>query len=233
MGCAASTPASADESGAVRLDGDRRGGRLRGRRARGGGEGGRGEGEGDGTNGEGARGRRARVKLVLLGASAAGKTALSARYVRDDFLPECKATVGAAFASHAVRLEPEDVTCKFEIWDTAGQERYQSLAPLYYRGATAALIVFDVTSEESFERARYWAEELSRHGDEACRTLLVGNKSDLEDERVENVVESAEALAAEYGMVGYVETSAKENVGVREAFELVARAVVFREEEDA
>ena len=95
------------------------------------------------------------------------------------------------------------------------------------------MIVFDVTSEESFERARYWAEELSRHGDEACRTLLVGNKSDLEDERVENVVESAEALAAEYGMVGYVETSAKENVGVREAFELVARAVVFREEEDA
>ena len=89
------------------------------------------------------------VKLVLLGASAAGKTALSARYVRDDFLPEGKATVGAAFASHAVRLEPEDVTCKFEIWDTAGQERYQSLAPLYYRGATAALIVFDVTSEKA------------------------------------------------------------------------------------
>ena len=231
MGCAASTPATADRARGVRLDGDRRA-RGRRRRAR------DGDGDGDGgddadARGDEARGRRARVKLVLLGASAAGKTALSARYVRDDFRPECKATVGAAFASHAVRLEPEGVACKFEIWDTAGQERYASLAPLYYRGATAALIVFDVTSEESFERARYWAEELRRHGDEACRTLLVGNKSDLEDERAENVVESAEALAAEYGMVGYVETSAKENVGVREAFELVARAVVFREEEDA
>lgn len=121
-----------------------------------------------------------RVKLVLLGASNAGKTALSARYVRDTFSPDTKATVGAAFASHTTQTEGGR-RVKFEIWDTAGQERYASLAPLYYRGATAALVVYDGTDLESFERAKYWVGELERHGDPECAVVLCGNKTDLYD----------------------------------------------------
>ena len=136
-----------------------------------------------------------RVKLVLLGASNAGKTALSARYVRDTFSPDTKATVGAAFASHTTQTEGGR-RVKFEIWDTAGQERYASLAPLYYRGATAALVVYDGTDVESFERAKYWVGELERHGDPECAVVLCGNKTDLYDaeDAVEEEDEDDEGL---------------------------------------
>ena len=121
----------------------------------------------------------ARVKLVLLGASGAGKTALSTRFVRGTFDGEnASATVGAAFASTTRALDDGRARIKFEIWDTAGQERYASLAPLYYRGATAAMIAFDARDGASLERARYWAEELRKHGDARCRVVLVGNKID-------------------------------------------------------
>jgi GTPase SAR1 family protein len=85
------------------------------------------------------------VKLVLLGDSGVGKSCLVLRYVRNQFDPASKITVGAAFLSHNVSL-PEGQTIKFEIWDTAGQERYLSLAPLYYRGAHAAAIVYDISN---------------------------------------------------------------------------------------
>lgn len=174
--------------------------------------------------------RRARVKLVLLGASAAGKTSVSGRFARETFSSECKATVGAAFASKTCDVDGARV--KFEIWDTAGQERYASLAPLYYRGASAAMIVFDVTSRESFERARYWAEELRRHGDPECATTLVGNKTDL-DERATTASEAL-ALAEEYSMCGgYVECSAKTGSGVKEAFEAVGRDALARVDREA
>jgi len=176
----------------------------------------------------------ARVKLVLLGASGAGKTALSTRFVRGTFDGEnASATVGAAFASTTRALDDGRARIKFEIWDTAGQERYASLAPLYYRGATAAMIAFDASDDASLERARYWAEELRKHGDARCRVVLVGNKIDAtRDGAREAAREAGEALASEHGMAAYRETSAKTGEGVREAFEDVARAVM-RGREDA
>jgi len=166
----------------------------------------------------------ARVKLVLLGATSAGKTALSTRFVRGTFdEARASATVGAAFASTVCALD-DGARVKFEIWDTAGQERYASLAPLYYRGATAAMIVYDARDGASFERARYWAEELRKHGDERCRVVLVGNKIDDGARAIER--EACEAMVATYGMIGHRETSAKTGEGVREVFEDVARAVV-------
>jgi len=174
------------------------------------------------------------VKLVLLGASGAGKTALSTRFVRGTFDGEnASATVGAAFASTTRALDDGRARIKFEIWDTAGQERYASLAPLYYRGATAAMIAFDASDDASLERARYWAEELRKHGDARCRVVLVGNKIDAtRDGAREAAREAGEALASEHGMAAYRETSAKTGEGVREAFEDVARAVM-RGREDA
>lgn len=176
----------------------------------------------------------ARVKLVLLGASGAGKTALSTRFVRGTFDGEnASATVGAAFASTTRALDDGRARIKFEIWDTAGQERYASLAPLYYRGATAAMIAFDASDDASLERARYWAEELRKHGDARCRVVLVGNKIDAtRDGAREAAREAGEALASEHGLAAYRETSAKTGEGVREAFEDVARAVM-RGREDA
>ena len=91
-----------------------------------------------------ATGRVFQFKLVLLGDSAVGKSSLVLRFVRGQFFEYQESTIGAAFLTQTVALN--DTTVKFEIWDTAGQERYHSLAPMYYRGAAAAIVVYDITN---------------------------------------------------------------------------------------
>ncbi|KAL6032072.1 hypothetical protein STEG23_000405 [Scotinomys teguina] len=88
---------------------------------------------------------------------------------------------GAAFLTQTVCLD--DTTVKFEIWDTAGQERYHSLAPMYYRGAQAAIVVYDITNEESFARAKNWVKELQRQASPNIVIALSGNKADLANKR--------------------------------------------------
>lgn len=88
-----------------------------------------------------------------------------------------ESTIGAAFMTQTLALD--DVTVKFEIWDTAGQERYHSLAPMYYRGAQAAVVVYDVTSQDSFERAQRWISELRDQANKDIVIALAGNKIDL------------------------------------------------------
>ncbi|KAF3592476.1 hypothetical protein DY000_02024510 [Brassica cretica] len=102
------------------------------------------------------------AKLVLLGDVGAGKSSLVLRFVKDQFVEFQESTIGAAFFSQTLAVN--DATVKFEIWDTAGQERYHSLAPMYYRGAAAAIIVFDITNQGSFERAKKWVQELQAQG---------------------------------------------------------------------
>lgn len=167
-------------------------------------------------------------KLILIGDAGIGKSCLLHQFLEGRFFPDCAHTIGVEFGSRIISLNGKRI--KLQIWDTAGQERYASLAPLYYRGATAAMIAFDARDGASFERARYWAEELRKHGDARCRVLLVGNKIDAvrDDERA-TAREACEALAREYGMAAYRETSAKTGEGVQEAFEDVARAVMTRE----
>ncbi|CAI0410977.1 unnamed protein product [Linum tenue] len=98
-----------------------------------------------------------RVKLVLLGDSGVGKSCIVLRFVRGQFDPTSKVTIGASFLSQTIALQ-DSTTVKFEIWDTAGQERYAALAPLYYRGAAVGVIVYDITSPESFNKAQYWVK---------------------------------------------------------------------------
>ena len=107
-------------------------------------------------------GRVFQFKLVLLGDSAVGKSSLVLRFVRGQFFEYQESTIGAAFLTQTVALN--DTTVKFEIWDTAGQERYHSLAPMYYRGAAAAIVVYDITNRDTFQRAKQWVKELQRQG---------------------------------------------------------------------
>ena len=101
-----------------------------------------------------------RKVLVLLGESAVGKTSLVLRFGKGQFHEFQESTIGAAFFTQTVCLE--DTAVKFEIWDTAGQERYHSLTPMYYRGAEAAIVVYDITNADTFERAKSWVKELQR-----------------------------------------------------------------------
>ena len=106
--------------------------------------------------------RRGKNSLRKKKKKGVGKSCLVLHYVRGCFDPESKVTVGAAYLGHRATLE-DGRACKLEVWDTAGQERYSSLAPLYYRGAAAAAVVFDVCDRESFAKARHWVGELQRN----------------------------------------------------------------------
>ena len=125
-----------------------------------------------------------------------------------------ESTIGAAFLTQTVCLN--DTTVKFEIWDTAGQERYHSLAPMYYRGAQAAIVVYDITNADSFVRAQNWVKELQRQGNPNIVIALAGNKIDLVSKRAVNP-EEVQTYADENGLL-FMETSAKTAANVNELF---------------
>ncbi|CAL9089685.1 unnamed protein product [Musa textilis] len=161
-----------------------------------------------------------RVKLVLLGDSGVGKSCIVIRFVRGQFDPTSQVTVGASFLSQTLVLQ-DSTTVKFEIWDTAGQERYASLAPLYYRGAAVAVVVYDITSPDTFKKAQYWVKELQKHATPGIVMALVGNKADLHEDRA---VSSQDALeyADKNGMF-FIETSAKTADNINQLFEEITR----------
>jgi len=117
------------------------------------------------------------VKLVLLGEAAVGKSSVVLRFVSNEFQPNKEPTIGAAFLTQKCRLE--DRTLRYEIWDTAGQERFHSLAPMYYRNAQAAVVVYDVTKGATLEKAKSWVKELQRQANPNIVIALAGNKVDL------------------------------------------------------
>lgn len=158
-------------------------------------------------------------KLVLLGDTAVGKSCLVVRFVRDEFFEFQEPTIGAAFLTQTVGLD--DATVKFEIWDTAGQERYRSLAPMYYRGASAAIVVYDITNKDSFNGAKSWVKELQRRGDPNVVIALAGNKADLEHKRAVEVEEAA--AYAQENNIFHLETSAKNAKNVKELFVEIAQ----------
>merc|ERR1711962_539406 len=113
--------------------------------------------------------------------------------------------VGAAFLTKSIELDDRKI--KFEIWDTAGQERFHSLAPMYYRGAGSAIVVYDITSLDSFVRAKSWISELYKQAKPDIIIALAGNKSDLESHRSVKY-EEASNYAEENNLI-FFETSAK------------------------
>ncbi|KAG1754744.1 ras-domain-containing protein [Suillus paluster] len=178
-------------------------------------------------------------KLVLLGESAVGKSSLVLRFVKDQFDDYRESTIGAAFLTQTVTLE-DQTTVKFEIWDTAGQERYKARiqyiscivkltvpfslsaqAPMYYRNANCAVVVYDITQSASLEKAKTWIRELQRQADPSIVIALCGNKLDLSARR-QVTEEEASKYADEEGLL-WSETSAKTGDGVNAIFNAIAK----------
>ncbi|EFA74727.1 Rab GTPase [Heterostelium album PN500] len=165
-----------------------------------------------------------------------GKTAIAIRYSEGVFPTRPLSTVGASFLTKNIYVDNSRI--KFQIWDTAGQDRFRSLAPMYYRGACVAVLVYDVTVPLSFEKVKLWVEELKTNIQEEIRCMLLtvihlrysivlivcGNKIDLVEKRQVSR-EIALQYAGEIGAV-YFETSAKNNEGIDQMFLEIAKKLL-------
>lgn len=164
-----------------------------------------------------------KVKLVLLGDTAVGKTCIVQRYVNNDFTDDLNSTIGVSFLMKTVLLGERKV--ELEIWDTAGQETYRSILPLYYRGAAIVVLVYDITNKESLKQAKWWVRQVKQECDADVVIALVGNKYDLAEQGKRDVTEGEAAKYAESEGFLHIETSAKTNYNIDSLFELVAEKV--------
>ena len=160
-------------------------------------------------------------KIVLIGDTSVGKTNILSKYLTDEFDPESKATVGVEFGTKNFKIENNIV--KVQIWDTAGQERYRSITNAYYKGAKGALLVYDITNKKSFDNLDKWISDLKTNGDEKISIVLLGNKSDLESQRVISTEEGKNK--AELFKFAFMETSALNGSNMEKAFDELIKEV--------
>ena len=154
------------------------------------------------------------LKIVLIGDSGVGKTNLLSQFVRNQFNPDSKTTIGVEFATKTIQIGGN--TVKAQIWDTAGQERYRAITSAYYKGAIGAMLLYDITSSISFNALNKWLKELRENSDSNIVIMLIGNKCDLTDFR--SITEQDGIKYAENEHLLFMETSAQNATNVQEAF---------------
>ncbi|XP_076017778.1 ras-related protein Rab-15-like [Genypterus blacodes] len=163
-------------------------------------------------------------RLLMLGDSGVGKTCMLRRFTDTEFDPSHVSTIGVDFKMKT--LEIDGVKVRVQIWDTAGQERYQTITKQYYRRAQGIVLVYDITSEQSFQHIAKWTSDVDEYALDEVQRILVGNKSDEEQKR-QVTKEQGSKLAANYG-IDFYETSASTSSNLSEAFthltELVLQA---------
>lgn len=160
-------------------------------------------------------------KLLLIGDSGVGKTCILVRFSEDAFNSTFISTIGIDFKIRTVEIDGKKI--KLQIWDTAGQERFRTITTAYYRGAMGIMLVYDVTTEKSFENIRNWIRNIEENASADVEKMILGNKCDLQESRVVDQ-ERGRVLAEEHG-VKFMETSAKSGLNVETAFLALARDI--------
>lgn len=167
-------------------------------------------------------------KVVLLGEGCAGKTSILLRYIEDKFNDKHLTTLQATFLNKRLNINGKRIN--LSIWDTAGQEKFHALGPIYYRNSNGAILVYDITDEDSFGKVKTWVKELKKMLGTDIILTIAGNKIDLEHERTVPL-EEAESYA---NMVGarHFYTSAKLNQGVEELFLELTKEMLEKSEQN-
>ena len=160
-------------------------------------------------------------KVVLVGDSFVGKTNIMSKYLKNIFQADSKATVGVEFGSKQFNIEGHSINA--QIWDTAGQERYKAITSAYYKGAKGAFVVYDITRKESFESIDKWVSDLKASADKKLTVVIIGNKSDLEDQR--QVTKEQGQEKANQLEVAFMETSAVSGDNLDKAFDMMINEV--------
>ena len=165
-----------------------------------------------------------RYKVVFLGETSVGKSSIVSRFTRDEFFEFRERTIGAAFQCKTINLE-NDCIVKMEFWDTAGQERYRSLAPMYYRAAKAAFIVYDITNKGSLDNAKSWIKEVTMKGEPDSVIVLLGNKMDIINRQIE--CEEVASFAKANNVI-FSEVSAKTGENINNIMTIVAKVLISK-----
>ncbi|KAJ3432153.1 ras-related protein rab-5c [Anaeramoeba flamelloides] len=166
------------------------------------------------------------LKIVLIGASGVGKTSIVERFVKNFFNEKQRKTIGSTFLSKVCVVNEKSYY--LNIWDTAGEERFHSLVKLYYRDTNIAILCFDITKQSSFRDLDHWYQELQNSAPRNVILMIVGNKTDLEEER-----EVQEKEIKDWALnrnCSYIETSAKTGSNINNLFENVCK--IFSEKFD-
>lgn len=166
------------------------------------------------------------LKIVLLGDSGVGKTALMNQYVNQKFCQQYKATIGADFMTKEIEIDDRRIT--LQIWDTAGQERFQSLGRSFYRGADCCVLMFDLTNTQSFTHLDYWYNEFFYTVQNPAPFILLGNKLDQNQYRCVSQ-SSIKSWSLFKDNIPYFEISAKTGQGVDNAFMTIVKLALSYE----
>ena len=161
-------------------------------------------------------------KVLLLGNSDVGKSSLILRYVDGTWSNTFIPTIGVDFKVKTIEVDNKKI--KMQIWDTAGQERFRTVIASYFKGSHGVLLIYDVTNKTSFKQLESWLEIIENNASEDILKILIGNKIDLEEDR-EVTKEEGQSFANMHN-IQFMETSAKMNTNVNEAFEALAKIMM-------
>eukprot|EP00826_Nyctotherus_ovalis_P043053 TRINITY_DN4502_c0_g3_i10.p1 TRINITY_DN4502_c0_g3~~TRINITY_DN4502_c0_g3_i10.p1 ORF type:complete len:205 (+),score=46.62 TRINITY_DN4502_c0_g3_i10:351-965(+) len=160
------------------------------------------------------------MRLIIIGDSGVGKTCFLMRFADDSFITSHISTIGIDFKIKPIVIDGK--TIKLQVWDTAGQDRFRTITQTYYKGAMGVVLAYDCTDESSFSNVKNWMKQLEAHAMPGISKVLIGNKSDSPNKKVP--ADKGKALAEEYG-IAFFETSAKNNVNVKETFYYLAKEI--------
>ena len=154
-------------------------------------------------------------KIVLVGNAGVGKTCVVRKATVGIFDPDSEPTLGASYTAKTVSINNEEM--RLQIWDTAGQEKYRSMTPMYYQNSHVCLLLYSVTDRSSFDSIDEWIESLKQEADPSIVIYIVGNKIDLEAERLVSTSEGE--MKAQNLNVSFYEVSALTGSGINDLFD--------------
>ena len=169
-------------------------------------------------------------KLILIGDVCVGKSSIMRRYIENSFTKDYRANIGVEFKVKSLVLDSK-TGADLQIWDTAGQERYKTITKQYYKGSNGILLVYDITDRKTFSNLNFWIDDIKMDGPENLVFIIIGNKSDMVDQRKVST-EEGENFAKKNGFL-FKEVSALNGDNISLVFEILSRDLIRKKQEIA